>query len=144
MLHSCVPRSFPLTVDGCTVSQAPFFVAHHSGYACKTGEPSSAAVRASSARCCPRRLTTVQPSRRQAEWSAIRKSTCPLSHATKFTVMTQDAIQFSGAVWEGSVRANPACFTGRQVTPFSSTPSHSPSKNADTKVSFKAVSTSQK
>ena len=45
--HSCAPSFVPLTVDGCTVSQAPVFVARCSLRACKTGPPYSAAVRAS-------------------------------------------------------------------------------------------------
>ena len=56
------------------------------------------AVRASSIRICPRLRTAVQPSQRHAEWSAFQNSTWPLSDATKCTVITQDAVQFSGAV----------------------------------------------
>ena len=58
--------------------------------------------------------------------------------------MTEDAIQFSGAVWEGSGRANPVYLTGRRVTPRSGTPLPSPSNNADTKVSFSAIYTGMK
>ena len=140
-LHSWTPSSVPLTVDGCTVSQAPVFVAPHRRRAFKTGGPSSAAVRASSARICPRLLTSVQSSRRQAEWSAVRNSTWPLSAATKCSVITQGAVQFSGAIWEGLGRASPACLTGRWVTPRPGTPYRRPSNNAGTKVSFTASST---
>ena len=57
---------------------------------------------------------------------------------------TQDAVQFSGTVWEGSGRANPAYLTDRRVTPRSGTPAPSPSNNARTKVYFSAVSTGPK
>ena len=50
--------------------------------------------------------------------------------------MTHDAVQFSGSVWDGSGRADPACLTGRQATPLSGTTSHNPLNNAGTKVSF--------
>ena len=132
------PSSVPLTVESCTVSQAPFFVACCSQRDCKTGFPSSAAVISSSSSRCPCLPTSVRPSRRQAKWSAVRNSTCPLSAATKFPVMTQDAVQFSGAVWGGSGRASLACLTGRRVTPRSGTPSCSHSNNAGKKVSFNA------
>ena len=39
-----------------------------------------------------------------------------LSAATKCPMITEDAVQFSGAVFFGSGRASPACFTGTRVT----------------------------
>ena len=142
--HSCAPSSVPLTMDGCTVSQAPVFVSRCSQRACKTVPPSSAAISAFSACRYPLRRTAVRPSWRQVEWSAVRNSNWPLSAATRCPVITQDAVQFSGAVWEGSGSANPACLNGRRVTPRSGTPLPSPSNNAGTKVSFRAVSPGQK
>ena len=121
-LHSCAPRSVPLTVDGCTVIQAPVFVARRSWRACNTGDPSSAAVSASYACFYPLCRNSVRPSRRQAKWSAIQNSTWPQSAATRCPMMTQGAVQFSGAVWEGSGGANTACLNGRRVTPRSGTP----------------------
>ena len=67
-----------------------------------------------------------------------------LSAATSYPVMTQDAIQFSGAANVGSGMAIPACFTGRPVTPHSGAPSPSPSNNANKKVSRSAFSTGTK
>ena len=142
--HSCAPSSFPLTVDGCTVSQAPIFVARRSWRACNTRNPSSAAVRASSARRWTLLQTVVHPSWRQANWSAVRNSTWPRSAATRCPVTTQDAVQFSRSVCEGSGRANHACLTVRRVTPCSGTPSRSPSNNSGLKVYCSAASTSPK
>ena len=55
-------------------------------------------------------------------------------------MITQDAVQYSGAVRVGSVRASPTCFTGRRVTPCSDAPSPSPSNIIVTKVSRSAFS----
>ena len=126
--HSCDPSSVPFTVDGFTVSQAPLFVARCSRRACRTGTPSSAAVSVSSACHCLLRLTAVRPSRRKAEWSILQNSTWPLNAAMRCPVMIKDVVQFLGAVWDGSVKDNPDCLTGRRVTPLSGTPSPSPSK----------------
>ena len=142
--HSCAPISVPFTVDGCMFSQAPVFFARCSQRVCETGAPSSAAVRASSACRFPLCQTTVRTSWRQAKWSSVRNPTWTLSAATKCPVTTQDAVQFSGAVWVGLLRANTACLTGRRVNPHSVIPSRSPSNNANTKVSFSAVSTGTK
>ena len=115
--HSCDPSFVPFTVEGCTVNQAPVFVYRRIQRAHCTRAPYIVAASVSSARFWPRRRTAVRPSRRQAEWSTVRNSTWPLSAATRCPVMTQDAIQFSWAVWDGSGRENPACLTGRWVTP---------------------------
>ena len=100
--HSWAPSSVPFTVDGCTVSQAPVFVARCSRHVLWTEAPASVATSASSAHFWLGRRTAVRPSRRQAEWSAVRNSTCPLSAVKRCPVMTQDAVHFSGAVWVGS------------------------------------------
>ena len=127
--HSCAPSSVPFAAYGCNVIQSPVFVARCSRHARWTGGPSSVVVSASSARRWTFCRTAVQPSRRLAEWSAIRNSTWHLSAATRCPVMTQDAVQFSGAVWVGLVRANPACLTVRRGPPLCGTPLPSPSNN---------------
>ena len=72
--------------------------------------------------------TSVRPFWRQTDWFAVQKSTCPMSAATRWPVMTQDAIQFSGAVFVGSGRSIPACFTIRRVTPLPVPPLPGPRK----------------
>ena len=114
--HSCTPSSVPFTVDGCTVSQAPVFVARRIPRALSTGGPASVAVSASSACCWLCLKTAVRPSRRQAECSAVRNSTWNLSSAMRCHLMKKDAVQFLGAVWVGYGRANTACFTGREIS----------------------------
>ena len=98
------------------------------------------AVRSSSAHYALRLRTAVHPYWRQAKWSAVRNSTWPLSAATRCPVMTQDAVQFSGAVSVGYGRDSPAYFTGRRVTPLYGPPSPNPSKRAGKKVSRRAFS----
>ena len=142
--HSCDPISVPFTVDGCTASQDPVFVAHRSRRASWTGSLTMVSARAYSARCALRLQTAVRPYWRQAKWSAVWNYTCPLSTVTRCPVMTQDAIQFSGAVSVGYGRASPACFTDRQVTLRSGAPSPSPSKISDKKVSRIKFSTGPK
>ena len=92
-------------------------------------------VMASSASKTLHFCTTVFPSQKQAEWSDIRNSSWSLSAATGFPVMTQDAVQFSGAVFVVSGRDIPACFTGRRVTPLPVVLSPRPWKRAGKKVS---------
>ena len=46
-------------------------------------------------------------------------------------MITQDAVQFSGAVFFRSGRASPACFMGRQVSPFPRVPSPRPWMRAE-------------
>ena len=82
--------------------------------------------RASSAFWEIRFQTVVRPSRKQADWSAVRNSTWPLSAVTRCLMMTQDAAQFSGAFSVGSGRASPACFTGRWLNPLPGAPSPTP------------------
>ena len=48
--------------------------------------------------------------------------------------MTQDAVQFSGAVFIGSDRASTDCFNGRHVNPLPDVTSHSTWKRASKKV----------
>ena len=138
------PSYVLLTVYGSTVIHVPVFAARRRRRACNTGSTSSAAVISFSARICPRLLTAVRPSQRQAEWSAVRNYTWPLSSATKCPVTTQDAVQFSGAVWVGLGRASPACLTGRWVIPRSGTPSRRPLYNAGTKIYLSTTSTGPK
>ena len=92
-------------------------------------------------KCC---ILKRLPSQRQAKWSTVLNSACPLSAVTKCPVITQDVVQFSGAVWEGSGRASPVCLTGSQATPRSGTPSRRPLNNTGTKVSLNASSTGPK
>ena len=139
--HSCAPSSVPFTVDGCTVSQAPVFVARRRRCVPWTGAAAMVKVRASSDRCALRFRTTVRPSWRQAKWSAVYNPTWPLRAMTRCPVMTQDAVQFSGAVSVGSGRPSPAFFTDRRVTPLYGYPSHNLSKICDKKVSRSAFST---
>ena len=131
-------------MDGCKVSQAPVFVACHSLHSLWTGASSSVATSAYYSLCWLRYQTAVQNSWKQAEWSAIRNSTWPLRAATRCPLMTQDAIQFSGDVWFGSGRFNPACFTGRRATPLSGAPSPSSLDKSGRKVSHSALSTGPK
>ena len=58
--------------------------------------------------------------------------------------MTQDAVQFSGAVIVVYGRDSPACFSGRQVTPLYGALSPNPSKRDGKKVSCSAFSTGLK
>ena len=142
--HYCAPSSFPFTVDVCNVIQSPVFVARLSRCFCWTGALAIFAAKASSVSCALRRQTAVRPSRRQAEWSAVRNPTWPLSAATRCPVTKQDAVQFSGTVFIESIRASLAYFTGRRVNLCSSEPYHSPSKRAGKKVSCSAFSTRPK
>ena len=87
-----------------------------------------AAARASSARWALRFKTVLRLYQRQAEWSTVQKSTWPLSAATRYIVMTQYTVQFSGAVIIGTRRDSTTCFTGRQVTPLYGAPSPNPLK----------------
>ena len=132
--HSCDPNLVPLTVDGCTVSQAPVFVARLSRRV--TIAEALAMVVSSDATALASfwRRTAALPSRRQATWSAVRNGTWPLSAETRCPVMTQDACQFSGAVSVGSGWAISTCFTGKRVISLpgalSPTPSNSAGRNA--------------
>ena len=69
---------------------------------------------------------------------------CPLSSASIIPVITQDAVQFSGAVFIGSGRARTVCFMGRRVTPLPVVPSPRPWKRAGMKASLNACSTGPK
>ena len=91
-------------------------------------------ARASSARWALLFRTNIRPSWRQAEWSAIQNSTYPLRAATRCTVMTHDAVKFSGAISVVYRRASPACCTGSQVTPLPGAPSPNTSKRSRKKI----------
>ena len=120
-------------MDGCIVSHAPVFVARCSQRTPWTGGGAKVSTRASSSISTLRFRTNVLPFHGQAEWSAFRNSSWPLSAATRCPVMTQDTVQFLGAVFFGSGRANPAYFTSRRVTPLPGVPSPSPWKRAGKK-----------
>ena len=59
-------------------------------------------------------------------------------------MVTQDAVQFLGAVFVGSGRASPAYFTGRRLTPLPGAPSTNPWNRVSKKVSCSAFSTGLK
>ena len=99
------------------------------------------ASRASSAGCALCFQTFVRPYWRQAEWSSIRNSTCPLSATMRRPVMTHVVVQFSGTVFVRYGRASPACFTDRQVTLIPGDPSPSPLNRTGKKVSCSSFST---
>ena len=122
----------------------PVFVACHSRRAPWTGAPDMVSARSSSSSRTLRLRTAVRPSRRQAKWSAVRKSSWPLSATTRRPVMKQDAAQLSGAVFVGSCRNSPACFSGRRVTLLPGAPSPKPWKRAGKKFSYSASSTETK
>ena len=105
--HSCTPSSVPFTVDGCAVNHAPVFFTCRKRRASWTVEPVRISNRSSSARRTLRFCTSNIPSWRYVEWSAVRISSWPLRTTTRCPVITQDAVQFSGAVfqvWEGQAR----------------------------------------
>ena len=131
-------------MDGCTVSHAPVSVVRHNQRAPWNRYLARVSARASSSRRTLRFRTAVLPSRRQTEWSAVRISSCPLSTVTRCTVMTQDDVKLSGAVFVRSGRYRPACFTGRRVTPLPSFPYPSPTKRSRIKASCSACSTGPK
>ena len=130
MPPSCAPSSVPLTVDGCTVSQAPVFVARLSRRVSSNGALAMDVSSDAIALATFWRRTAALPSRRQAAWSAVRNRTWPLSADTRCPVLTQDACQFSGAVRVGSGRAIPACLTGQRVISLPGAPSPTPSNSA--------------
>ena len=131
-------------MDVCNVIQAPVVVARCSQRAPWTGAPSMVSTRVSSSHRTLCFRTSIHLYRRQAKWYAARNSTWPLRAATRWPMMTQDAVQFSGAFFVGSVRDSNACFTGRQVTPLPSYPSTRPWKRAGKKVSHSTSSTMTK
>ena len=131
-------------MDGCTVSDAPVFVICRSWRAPWTGGPAKVSDRSSSTSKTIRFRITVLPFRRQAEWSAVWNSSCPLSAATRCPVMTQDAVHFSGAIFFGSGRCSPACFNARCVTPLPGAPSPRPWERVVNKVYCSAYSTGPK
>ena len=142
--HSCAPCSVQFTVGGCTISHAPVFVAYSKRCGPSTGDPARVSAVAFYALRALRFHTYDIPSRRQAEWSAVRNSSWPLSAATRCPVTTKDAKQFSGDVLVGSRRARPACFTGRRVTPLPGVLSTRPWKGAGTKAPQSACYTRTK
>ena len=139
--HSFTSSSVLFTVDSCTFSQSPVFFAPCNQRAPWTGDQSMVASRASSARWALRFQTAVRPSWRHTKWSAVRKSTWPLSAATRCPVMTQGVVHFSGDVIVGSGRANTVCFTFRQMTLLPAALSPNPSMSSGKKVSRSAFCT---
>ena len=131
-------------MNGCKISHAPVFVACRSRCAPWTAPPFRVSARAYYDHRTLRFHTDILPSWRQAEWSIVRNSSWPLSAATSCPVTTQDVVQFSGAVFVGSGRARPACFTGRRVTPLPNIPSPRPWKRDGIKASHSACSTKPK
>ena len=113
--HSCAPSSVPFTVDGCTISQAPVFVARHNRRVTTSGSPAMVVSSDAIAFATLFRWTAAHPSQRQAAWSAVQNGTWPLSADTRCPVMTQNDCHLSGAVCVGSGMASPACFTGSLV-----------------------------
>ena len=133
--HSYAPSSVPFNLDGCTVRQELVFVARYSHCAPWNASPEMVAIRASSARWALCFLTAVRPSWMQAKLSAVRKSTWPLSAATRCPLMTQESVQFSGDVSVRSVRASSECFVDRRVPPLPGSPSPNPLNRSGKKVS---------
>ena len=131
-------------MDGCTVSHASVFVTRRSRRANWNWPPAKVFVRYSSTSRTPQFCTSILTSRRQAQWSAIRNSSWPLRAATRCPVMTHEAVQFSRAVFVGSGRSGPACFTGRRVTLLPGVPSPRPWNRAGMKVSRSACYTGPK
>ena len=95
--HSCAASSVSLTVDDCTVSHDPVFISRHKWRETWNGAPSRFFASSSSDRKVFLFLTYSIPSLMQAAWSLVLNSSWPLSTATRCTVITQDAVQFSGA-----------------------------------------------
>ena len=124
--HSCTPSSVPFTVDGCTVSHAPVFVALRNQHVPLTRATARGSSRDSSSLRTIRFRTAAPLFQRQAEWYAVRNSSWPLSAAMRCPVMTQGAVQLSRAIFVGSGRARLAYFTCRRVTPLPGFPSTRP------------------
>ena len=97
--------------------------------ACWTRAPSSATLNAASACCTPLCLTASRSPLRHAVWSAVQNVVWPLRTEMMCPVMTQDAVQFSGAVSTGSGMASLACFTGRQVFSLVGSPPSVPKRD---------------
>ena len=106
--HSCAPSSVPFTDDGFTVSHIPVFVTRRKWRATWTRAPARVSSSASSDHLVFRFCTSSLPSLRNAACSAVLNSSWPLSADMRCPVMTQDALQFSGAVSVGYGRARPA------------------------------------
>ena len=115
-----------MTVDSCTDSQAPVFVARRSRRVTTSGALAMVASSDDIAYDTLFLLTASLPSQRQAAWSAVLNFTWPLSAETRCSGMTQEAFQLSGGVRAGSGRASPAYFTGRRVIALPGAPSHTP------------------
>ena len=121
--HSFTPSSVLFTVNGCTVRHAPVFFTCHKLCANWAGSLFRVPINAFSGCLAFCFHTSSLPSLRNLAWYAVLNSSWPLSGATRFPVMTHDDVQFSGAVIFRSVRARPACFTGRRVSPRPGIPS---------------------
>ena len=128
----------------CTISHAPVFMACYSQQAPWTGGAAKVSARASSASRLIRLRTAVLPSQSQAEWSAVRNSSWPLSAVMRCPVMKQDDVMLSGSVFVRSGRASPAYVIGRRVTSLPGVTSHRPWKRSDMRVYCSACSTRPK
>ena len=126
----CTPSSVPFTINICNSSHYLVFVTRHKRRATWAGAPAGVSGIISSDRLVFHFLTSYLPSRINMACSDVLKSSCPLISSTRFTVMTQDNVQFSGAVSVRSGRSRPACFTGRRVNPYPKIPSHVPWKRS--------------
>ena len=111
--HSCAPSSVPFTVDSCTVSHSPIFFTCQKQLATWTRAPARVSAIASSYRLAFRFRTYSLLSLINLVWSASLNSSWPMIAATRFPLMTQDAVHFSGAFSVGSGRVKPPCFSGR-------------------------------
>ena len=137
--HSCVPSYVLFSVDRCTISHAPVFVVRLKRHETWTREPSRVSSSASYDRNTVLFLTYTLPYIMYAEWSSILNFSWPLSTATRCPLITQDALQFSRAVFVGSGRAKTACFIGKRVTPCPRVPSPTPCKKSGANVSRRAI-----
>ena len=142
--HSCAPSSVPFTVDGCTVRHAHVFITRCKRREIWIGAPISVSSSASSNRLALLFHTYSIPSIRYVAWSTILNSYYNLSAVTRFPVMTQDAVQFSGAVFVGYGNSRHTGFTGRLATPRPGVPSPTPWKRDSMNKSLSAFLTGQK
>ena len=125
-LHSCAPSSAPFTVDGCTFSQAPVFVARRIRCTPWTGVPLDG-CRQGLLRPLGSPIPNHRPSLLEAG-QVVRRLELHFPPERYNEVSFDDTGRrtVSGAVSVGSRRANPTCFTGRWATPITGAPSPNP------------------
>ena len=144
--HITIPAHlFPsyLMLTASPSSMPLFFVARHIRCATWTRATTRVSARASSDRCALWFLTPL-PSLIHSAWYAYLRSFSPLCAATRYPMITQDVIYFSGGIFVGSLRSRPACFTGSWVTPCPRVLSPTPWKRSGMNVSLRATSTGPK